>query len=271
MFEITADYIRSELLKVAFLLESNYQKILTDKRLLSKINGMPVDWDLSKTEINGRDFLTERDFKRTKSQDRDFWEESHVTNDKGNDVIRDFTIYGEIKKDDTKIPIKLTYKRSPRRNLASLYIQKDGEWEHSKGKTTLENIKKYLEKEVGLVSETAELLEIYQNIMADKKQKTDFIDFVKKEVDDRPWKANPKTGTRSYSLRFYVPQLDDEGKQVLIETIKKNNVEEKFKEMFNQKLKEMGIDPKHILLNFSYPPSSVFSFIISHNNKEKHD
>jgi len=261
MIKISAEYIKTELLKIAFLLESNYQKILQCKsKFKQTLNNMPVDWDLDSTEVSGRKVDTRSDL------DPD----DYIPTSSGHDLLRDISLEGKIQNSEIQIKVKYLAGAgseggsSSNRNYYSLFVKDDsGKWEKLQSGTQMSAIARAVKHldETGEKEDIVELREVYNAVL--KKGKGELLSNFKEWMgDSRSWQTVPESKT--LKLNFVVNSLEPEEKAKIDDTFKENKVEEKLTKLINGMIEKASFDPSHISIKFGLKPHKGISVFLKH-------
>lgn len=249
-----SNYVREELTRVSFLLNSNYQKILSNKSKVKKwLDSLPVDWDLSFSEVNNRKVHEKSDL----DYDRDYFD----------DHIIDMVVHGKLQHSDEDIKVEIAWATGMNRNTYSIFVKgEDGVFPkkpnfHHTSLSKMEEFIKREDRESYISNE-----DIYQAVFVNKESRKKILDHVKTFFErEYPWQTKIKGVSalkNAHGLYFLIKDLDPEEKENIKKVVDKNNLQEKLPTFIKEISKEKGLDASHLKFEVSMGSPATKGFLV---------
>ena len=258
MPRITAEFIRRELIKIAEILEANYQDILPKShktKIRNMLDDAPVDWDISYSIVNDRKVKDKSDLKpEDYTQDRDF-----------RDRLKNITIDGRLKDSGKEIRLQIIWGESEGSNKFILKTKdtESSDWKTVTTQVSVNNIKKFINKlnESDIEEDLDVLKDIYKKVLV--KEKKEILNFLKNNLNlDYPWKIFFKPRVGKYSLDFILPGFDPESVVEIKEELKEKKADTALMSFIKELVDSRGFSSDAFELKPSFLKKDGFSIYL---------
>jgi len=258
MSEKLASYVKEELLKIAKILESNYQNILPKShktKVRAMFDNLPVDWNLNFSWVRDRKVKDEVDLDSDDyTEDRDF-----------RDRLKDIAVEGVISGTDVEIKLKVIWGESEGRNVYVLFKKDDKkEWVQQSKTNKVSDIERKIKLLGKEDEESFDLEEVYRKVL--DKKRPEIASFLKSLPNlGYSWNLLHRNNNGVLRLEATLKDVDPEEIKKINDYIQEKNVDSKIVDFINDLASKEGIDKNNFTIVPSFKKKDGFSLLLRYS------